>query len=48
MGDFVKGPLDDRYAPDVTRGLLLHRRVDSYTDGHPIVAGSRGTLASSR
>ena len=48
MGDFVKGPLDDRYAPDVTRGLLLHRRVDSYTDGHPIVAGSRARIGRER
>ena len=30
MGDFVKGPLDDRYPPRLRRGLELHRRIDSF------------------
>ena len=41
MGDFVKGPLDGQYAPSITRGLILHRRVDTYTDSHALVVRSR-------
>lgn len=29
MGDFVKGPLDDRYPPGIVAGLHLHRTIDS-------------------
>jgi acyl carrier protein phosphodiesterase len=48
MGDFVKGPLDDRYAPAITRGLMLHRGVDTYTDAHALVARSRTRIGASR
>ena len=41
LGDFVKGRLDTTYAPDVTRGVVLHRRVDSFSHGHPAVRRSR-------
>lgn len=30
MGDFVKGPLDDRYPPGILAGLQLHRRIDAF------------------
>lgn len=36
MGDYVKGNRWKEYAPDVQRGLLLHRAIDAYTDAHPI------------
>jgi acyl carrier protein phosphodiesterase len=48
MGDFVKGPLDGRYAPSITRGLILHRGVDTYTDAHAIVARSRARVGPIR
>lgn len=41
LGDFVKGRLDTTYAPDVTRGIVLHRRVDSFAHDHPAVRRSR-------
>lgn len=41
LGDFVKGRLDTTYAPDVTRGIVLHRRVDSFAYDHPAVRRSR-------
>jgi acyl carrier protein phosphodiesterase len=41
MGDFVKGPVPDDL-PDAWRsGILLHRRIDSYTDHHPVVLRSK-------
>ena len=33
-GDFVKGPLDDRWHPDILRGLRQHRRVDTFAQNH--------------
>jgi acyl carrier protein phosphodiesterase len=48
MGDFVKGPLDERYPPAITRGLLLHRNVDTYTDAHTVVARSRARISAGR
>jgi len=48
MGDFVKGPLDGQYAPSITRGLILHRRVDTYTDSHALVVRSRSRISPER
>ena len=43
-GDFVKGPIGDRFEPAVARGILEHRRIDTFTDGHPAVAAFRRVL----
>lgn len=48
MGDFVKGPLDDRYPPGITRGIALHRRIDTFTDAHPVVLASKARIAPER
>lgn len=45
MGDFVKGrPETLPYPAPVTRGILLHRRVDTFTDQHPTFLTSRARL----
>ena len=37
LGDFVKGRLSgDCYAPGVRRGIVMHRRIDAWTDSHEI------------
>ncbi|MXW43956.1 MAG: DUF479 domain-containing protein [Candidatus Dadabacteria bacterium] len=37
LGDFVKGRLtEDRYAPGIRRGIVMHRRIDAWTDSHEI------------
>ncbi|CDF93317.1 MULTISPECIES: ACP phosphodiesterase [unclassified Pseudomonas] len=36
-GDFVKGPLQGTYDPRIEAGIALHRRIDQYTDRHPLV-----------
>lgn len=41
LGDFVHGPVDPGLPMGVRQGLMLHRAVDVYTDGHPIVAEAR-------
>ena len=36
-GDFVKGPLDGRWPADIESAIRLHRRIDAFTDGHPLI-----------
>jgi acyl carrier protein phosphodiesterase len=44
MGDFVKGPLDDRYPPGIVAGLRLHRAIDSLAAASPHCRASRRRL----
>lgn len=44
MGDFVKGPLDDRYPPGIVAGLRLHRSIDSLAAASPYCRASRQRL----
>lgn len=37
LGDSVKGRLCGEYPPDIELGIHLHRRIDTYTDSHPVV-----------
>jgi acyl carrier protein phosphodiesterase len=37
IADHVKGRMFDKYSDGVQRGILLHRKIDSYTDAHPLV-----------
>lgn len=53
MGDFVKGPLtnvtiSERYSTEMTRAIALHRKVDSYTDSHPVVRDSWNRVSKER
>ncbi|MFL6245231.1 MAG: ACP phosphodiesterase [Thermoanaerobaculia bacterium] len=43
-GDFVKGPLGDRFPPAIRDGIMQHRRIDAFTDEHPAVAAFRRVL----
>ncbi len=40
IGDFVKGRNYERFAPEIQQGILLHRRIDAYTDSHYLVKQS--------
>jgi acyl carrier protein phosphodiesterase len=44
-GDFVHGPLRDRFTPEVRAGIIMHRRIDAFTDTHPAVGESRRIIA---
>lgn len=46
MGDFVKGPIDPSLAPELQRAIRQHRRIDSFTDGHPIVHQSKRRVSA--
>jgi acyl carrier protein phosphodiesterase len=37
IGDYVKGREHKNYPTLVQRGIILHRKIDSFTDSHPIV-----------
>jgi len=43
-GDFVKGPLHDRFPPAIADGIRMHRRIDAFTDSHPAVSAFRRVL----
>ncbi len=46
LGDFVKGAALDGYPAGIRRGIVLHRKIDAYTDSHPVVADSRRRLSA--
>jgi len=48
LGDFVKGPLNQRYSQHITDAIALHRRIDSFTDAHPVVLRSKSRVSAVR
>ncbi|MEG4076371.1 ACP phosphodiesterase [Microcoleus sp. Pol14C2] len=48
LGDFVKGSAVNLYSEEIRKGIDLHRKVDSYTDSHPIVRSSKSLVSSHR
>jgi acyl carrier protein phosphodiesterase len=42
--DVIRGPVSGDLPGDVAEGIRLHRRVDLFTDAHPVTARSRGRL----
>ncbi|SFB25617.1 ACP phosphodiesterase [Azotobacter beijerinckii] len=47
-GDFVKGPLQGRWPADIEAAIRLHRRIDAFTDGHPVVCRARARFPEAR
>lgn len=47
-GDFVKGPLKGQWPAPVEAAIQLHRRIDAFTDAHPIQAQARARFAAQR
>ncbi len=48
MGDFVKGTPDAALPAGIRRGIALHRRIDTYTDAHPLHRTSRNRIEGPR
>lgn len=44
IGDHVKGRNYEKYSPDIRNGILLHRKIDAFTDSHPLVKQSSKRL----
>lgn len=36
IGDYVKGKQYQSYPDEISRGIILHRHIDSFTDGHEL------------
>lgn len=46
MGDFVKGPLAERFPARINQGITLHRRIDSFASRSELFQQSRRRLDS--
>ncbi len=44
IGDFVKGSQMNKYPENVRKGIILHRKIDEFTDTHPVVRETVGIL----
>ena len=44
MADSIRGKKYMDYAPDLQKGILLHRFIDSYTDAHTVFRQSTKRL----
>jgi acyl carrier protein phosphodiesterase len=47
-GDFVKGPLTGQWPADIEAAIRLHRRIDVFTDNHPLQLQARSRFALER
>jgi len=47
-GDFVKGRLQGQFAPEVEAAIQLHRRIDVFTDRHPLVDAALSRFSLTR
>lgn len=41
ISDFVKGKKQFNYPPEIQRGIMLHRLIDTFTDEHPITSAAK-------
>ena len=41
ISDFVKGRKQFNYPPEIQRGIMLHRLIDTFTDEHPATAEAK-------
>ncbi|WP_396184208.1 ACP phosphodiesterase [Flavobacterium sp.] len=44
MADSIRGQSYNDYLPDIKKGILLHRAIDTFTDAHPIFRKSKHRL----
>ena len=44
IADHVKGKAIERYTPQIKEGIILHRRIDEFTDSHPVFRKSAARL----
>jgi acyl carrier protein phosphodiesterase len=44
IGDFVKGKQLELYNPEISKGIIMHREIDTFTDNHPYFKQSRNRI----
>jgi acyl carrier protein phosphodiesterase len=47
LGDFVKGQPSPHFSKAIQHGIFLHRRVDGFTDSHPVSRQLKGYFVPS-
>lgn len=47
-GDFVKGPVTGRFPDELAQAIQLHRRIDAFTDSHPLIKHSMARFPAER
>lgn len=47
-GDFVKGALAGRFSARTEEAINLHRKIDAFTDSHPVVKRALGRFTITR
>ncbi|WP_414619505.1 ACP phosphodiesterase [Calothrix sp. CCY 0018] len=48
LGDFVKGSIENIYPHEIIKGIYLHRKIDCFTDSHPIFRSSKRLISLNR
>ncbi len=48
LGDFIKGKPDRSLPEGIKQGIILHRKIDSFTGSHPIAVNSRNRIGPQR
>lgn len=48
LGDFIKGSIENIYPEQISKGIYLHRKIDSYTDYQPIFRSSKRLISLDR
>lgn len=48
LGDFVRGGGEADFGPVIQAEILMHRRIDSYTDSHALVRQAKALFAPGR
>lgn len=48
LGDFVKADVSGKFNPQIELEIKLHRKVDVFTDSHPIVIAAKQSFDASR
>ena len=48
LGDFVKADVSGKFNPQIELEIKLHRKVDVFTDSHPIVIAAKQSFDESR
>ncbi len=46
IADAVKGDASQKYKDDILKGITLHRKIDTFTDSHPVHKKSRDLIRS--
>jgi len=48
LGDFVKADFAGKFTPEIEQEIRIHRKVDGYTDSHPVVLAAKQEFDASR